>query len=46
MSEAKRLAGEKAIEYVEDGTIDGRPVSAGDSLGNVVLRHRWSTPPD
>lgn len=35
-----------AMFDVEDGTIDGRPVSAGDSLGNVVLRHRWSTPPD
>jgi len=35
-----------AMFDVEDGTIDGRPVSGGDSYGDVVLRHRWSTPSD
>jgi lipopolysaccharide transport system ATP-binding protein len=29
---------------VEEGTIDGRPVSAGEGRGDVVFRHRWSTP--
>ena len=33
-----------AMFDVEDGTIDGRPVSAGDGRGDIVLRHRWSTP--
>jgi lipopolysaccharide transport system ATP-binding protein len=34
-----------AMFDVEDGTIDGRPVSGATSRGDVVLRHRWSTPP-
>jgi lipopolysaccharide transport system ATP-binding protein len=35
-----------AMFDVEDGTVDGRPVSASENRGDVVLRHRWSTPPD
>ena len=45
MTEAKRLAGEKAIDYVEDGMIVG--VGTGstvaffiDALGRVATPHR------
>jgi homopolymeric O-antigen transport system ATP-binding protein len=33
-----------AVFDVEDGTVDGRPVAAGDARGDVFLHHRWSTP--
>jgi homopolymeric O-antigen transport system ATP-binding protein len=29
---------------VEEGTIDGRPVSAEGTRGNVAFRHRWVSP--
>jgi hypothetical protein len=41
MQDALEMAG---VFDVEEGTLDGRPVSSERGAGDIAIRHRWIVP--